>query len=237
MAQRIHNLSKWVYLPEGSSYSFDIERPRTVILDVNCPGEVSFYVAQDFGTTEQDRIDLEGGRLSTLPSQDDNYRRSDLTFIALVKGRDRLEFGVDGAFTLAVEGGGAYIFTTDGQDIATRVEAPEIFTRIANRRQRNPHLEMLEYRTRLNQERFAAQLRDESERRIKLLEDKLASFKPQRDQVAPDHLLGKPEGRPSDVQGDEPAPPSSVGPEPDDVGSSPGAKRGRHANKESADAS
>lgn len=198
MNQRIHNLSKWRFLPEGEALHFSGRAQRTVVVDVNCPQEVCFYIRQD---PEDERLDPERERdeeagrvaqgdsaLGRAASDDDG---GSVSFIAVCKGRDRLEFGVDGSFDLLTEGGSAYVFSHDGVDIATRVIAPVIFTRIANRRQRNPHLEMMEYQMRLNQQRFMDGVRAEVERRVGALERKEEEYVPQRDIRAPDALVGK----------------------------------------------
>lgn len=193
MNQRIHNLSKWRFVREGESMRYGLDKARVVIIDVNCPSEVAFYVAQERETVEQspERVtEIAAGRLQVfgLEPADDDGRI--ISFVGLVKGRDRLEFAVDGAFDLIPEGGSAYVFSADGQEIATRVVAPVIFTRIANRRQRNPHLEMMEYKMKLNQQRLINQMEEESQRRIGALEARLERYAQQRDIRTPPELVG-----------------------------------------------
>lgn len=195
MNQRLHNLNKWVFLPEGQSLEFRNGRQRTVILEVNTPEDVWFYVLQDDddvdGNPERLR-DEEAGRPIprrhdvSVSSADDDGRA--VTFLARVRGRDRLEFAVDGAFGLLAEGGGAYIYTIDSQDVSTKIVAPVIFTRIADRKQRNPHLEMMEYQMKLNIQRRLAAMEAESERRLKALEERYA---PKRNQIALPERIGK----------------------------------------------
>lgn len=179
MNQRVHNLSKWRFLKEGDSLHFPKNKPRIVILEVNCPGEVCFYVDQDAEAIRRNerRLEDEAAGREVLPIEP-------LSFLGVAKGRERFEFAVDGPFSLLVEGGSAYIYTADGQDVATRVVAPVIYTRIANRRQRNPHLELIEYQMKLNTERMVRQLEAESARRIEALEHKLERYLPNRDQKA-----------------------------------------------------
>lgn len=232
MNQRIHNLSKWRHVPEGEGVHFFGDRPRVVILEVNCPAEVCFYIRQDRDAilNDPERIsDEEAGRLR---ADDVGVKASDeaddpVSFIAVVKGRDRLEFAVDGAFDLIVEGGPAYIFSADGQDIATRIIAPVIFTRIANRRQRNPHLEMMEYQMRLNVQRMQEQLKQESERRIQALERKLESYAPQRDERAPPERVGKAPGRDRGSEGDAESVSSASGAASDEIAASDEVPRKR----------
>lgn len=223
MNQRIHNLSKWRFLEEGHAMHYPGRAQRTVIVDVNCPDEVCFYIRQDAEDVLADpeiqtdeAFGRRGGREAAAAAAEAG---GSLVFIAVCKGRDRLEFAVDGPFDLVVEGGSAYVFSTDGQDIATRIVAPEIYTRIANRRQRNPHLEMIQYQMRLNQERFQRQLEDESKRRIEALEKRLETYAPQRDIRAPAERVGGEERRDGLSEGnvdadavDPPAPPDDGGP-------------------------
>lgn len=207
MNQRIHNLSKWQYLPEGEGLRFHNTRRRTVILEVNCPTHCSFYVVQrkeDVESNPEKVTDISAMRrpaVSPAPDEDTEdvggsklAREGGFTvsFLALVKGgRDRLEFAVDGEFDLLSEGSGAYVYTNDSQDTSTVVLDPVIFTRVANRRQRNPHLEMIEYQMRRNMEMMQAELRDEADRRVAALERKLETYAPQRDQRAPAARIGK----------------------------------------------
>lgn len=187
MNQRVHNLAKWLFIEEGQALSFPKEKRRTVILDVNCPDEVSFYIVQDLDAVRANPekvTDEAAGRMRTSgahPPPSAGEERT-ISFLGIAKGRDRFEFAVDGAFDLVAEGGAAYVYTADGQSIATKVVAPVIFTRIANRRQRNPHLELMQYQMRVNQERLVAKLEVEQSRRIQALEKKLEEYAPQRDQ-------------------------------------------------------
>lgn len=209
MPQRIFNLSKWKLLPEGQGLFFDNQKVRNVAVDVNCPHEVAFYVLEQLADREYDpeRLDdLEAGRdvgpivvdaapLTRRQGDSPSGKKaaaeapvSDgraVTFLGLAKGRDRFEFGVSGAFELVVVGGPAYVYTVDSADLATRVVAPVIFTRIANRRQRNPQLEMMEYQMRLNQNRMYAELEQESARRMQAMEKRLESYATERHQGTP----------------------------------------------------
>lgn len=203
MNQRMHNLSKWLFLDEGSALAFTNPRRRTVILEVNCPSETAFYVVERLDAVENnpERLDdIAAGRRreaeeakGALPAEGEapDDRDGVVTFLALCKGRDRLEFAVDGAFDLVAVGSGAYVYSVDGLQIASHVVAPVIFTRIANRRQRNPHLEMIEYQMRTNVERRMQQMAEESERRIEALSRKLESYAPERNKGVSPSELGK----------------------------------------------
>lgn len=199
--QRIYNLAKWGFLREGEAIAFLNPRRRVVVLEVNAPGPVCLYVMQD---PEDKRAnpelvtDREAGRTK---GDLERSPEAEAQFLAFVPGgRETLEFGVDGAFELISEGGSCYVYTADSQDVATRVVAPLIYTRIANRRQRNPHLEMIEYQMRLSQERFRAQLEMEVERRISAVERGLERHAPQRDIRAPAERVGRAESASTDRQ-------------------------------------
>lgn len=205
MAQRIHNLSKWRVVEEGQSMSFVGKKQRTVVLDVNCPDPVQFYVIQEREQVEEnpERVnDMEAGRNDgILVGSDDDALNPDtffggeaerlrkvVWFLGRAVGLDKFEFAVDGPFELVPVGGPAYVFTVDGQDISTKIVAPVIFTRIANRRARNPHLEMIEYQAKLNLQRMQAQMEAEIDRRMKDVEKRYA---PQRVTVTPPERVGK----------------------------------------------
>lgn len=193
MSQRMHSLSKWTLLEEGNAIHYLNPRGRPVGIEVNSPTEVAFYVIQSMDDINENpayiadkaagRLRADEDRLGTLraslgraPGTEDlSVLSSDeggraVTFLALVKGRDRLEFSVDGAFDLMVEGGSCNIYTVDSADVATRIVDPVIFTRVANRRQRNPELEWMMYQQRRNQEAMFASMQRETDRRLAEME-------------------------------------------------------------------
>lgn len=133
--QRIFNLRDWKTLREGQVMEFPGDRPRKVRLEVNAPGHSALYVVY-------------GG---------------EPVFLANVFGRDTIEFDSEGEFGLAVEGDGAgcFIFTADGDRIHTLVDEPVIFTKIAERRRRDPVIEMMRYEMRRNMEMMQQQQRAE----------------------------------------------------------------------------
>lgn len=184
MNQRIHNLSKWQVISESEGIRFP-GRPRTVVLDVNCPGERAFYIARHRDDIQEDveRIsDKEAGRKRPDEIGPEDKGAVVIAFLGLARGRERFEFGVEGSFDLLVEGGDAFVHTFDGLDTATRIESPEIFTRVANRRKRNPELEMMQYQMRLNQERMMSELRHELDRRDRASNER---YLPERPTVVP----------------------------------------------------
>lgn len=230
MTQRIHNLSKWALVEEGQSIAFLNMRRRTVILEVNAPAPVCLYVVQDAEDVRSnpERIaDEEAGRKrGELPPA---VKGDEPVFLAFILGgRERVEFAVDGAFELLTEGGNCYIYTADSQDIAMRVVAPLIYTKIANRRARNPHLELMQYQMRLNQERFQAELRDEMERRIAALETGRERYAERRNQGTPIGGAGEEAGEPERAGSTESVAAATTSGESED-GGKPAGKRAKVA--------
>lgn len=149
--QRMFNLRKWTEVREGSALSFHSERARIVKFELNSPGEVLLHIRYPNAIM---RSDDAGHSFELVPA-------GATFFLGLVKGREALETFVEGQFDLLVEGGTVYVFTADGDDVHAVVVEPVIFTRIAERRARNPELEAIERRMYLNQERrLAAQMED-----------------------------------------------------------------------------
>lgn len=205
----MHNLSKWRFLREGEGINFDNPRRRLVSLEVNCPDRVAFYVVQDLEQIERNPElleDVELGRGRQGDPVEEVKGGRGVVFIGTALGRDRFEFNVDGAFELVVHGGNAYVYSADSQEIAAHIVAPIVFTRIANRRQRNPHLEMIEYQMRLNQARFQQELREEADRRMRDLEGRYAAQRGER--TAPD---GTGQNRPGAAGDDSQAPDGGAG--------------------------
>lgn len=216
MAQRMHSLSKWTLVEEGQAVHYVNPRGRPVAIDVNSPTEVAFYVIQDLEDIEEnpaivadkaagrfqadrDRLGAVRATLDSAPATDQG-KAADITavagravtFLALVKGRDRLEFSVDGEFDLMVEGGACNIYTVDSADVATRVIDPIIFTRVANRRVRNPELEWMMYQQRRNQEALMGSMAREMDRRMAEMEKGLKKrYVPQRETALPPERAAK----------------------------------------------
>ena len=135
--QRMYNLEKWMRLTESSRLEFSNPKPRTVRFEVNAPGERALYVADDL--------------------------TGECRFLALTMGCDVIEFSANGAFSLLADdpAGGqdveTWVFTADGADVSIVLEAPESFTKIVERRRRNPELEAVMAVMQRNLERRFAQ--------------------------------------------------------------------------------
>lgn len=113
--QRIFNIEKWTLIPQGKAMHFQGDRPRKVSVDVNCPTRSQLYLV--------------------LPSGKH--------FLALVEGRDTVEFYVNGPFGLTTLGSDCYVYTADGQGITFEAVDSESFAVIRERRARNPELEYI----------------------------------------------------------------------------------------------
>lgn len=133
--QKLFNLAKWRSLEEGEFVEFANPRPRNVRLEVNAAQETRLYISH---------------------AGDD-----DQTFLALIKGRDILEFASEGAFSIMADGGAVAFYTADGEDITVAPVDPLSYTRIVERRQRNPEIEHMMHMVQLNVEkRLAKQAAD-----------------------------------------------------------------------------
>lgn len=141
--QRLFNINKWVVLSEGKAIQFKDERPRVVRVEVNAPEAAILYIVQG-----------------------SKSRKEDCRFLARVLGRDTLEFHVSGSFSLHVEGAPLSYYSVDGDNIAFVDEAPEIYTRIHERRARNPELEYMQWKMQENMERRLAAQADEIRRLV-----------------------------------------------------------------------
>lgn len=143
------NLSKWRALEEGTSLEFRgdaLQRSRAVRIEVLTTEPTNFFVQKG----DQTRL------------------------VGSVNGRGCLQFSIDGAFSLFSDGGDASVFSNEMRDGAIVVENPMVYTKIANRRPRNHHLEMIEYEMKRNQAVRMEQLRAETDRRLGDLERRYA---------------------------------------------------------------
>jgi len=137
--QRMFNLAKWRTITEGEMIAFATERPRQVRLEVNSPDRVRLFVQE--GTNEP-------------------------AFLARVEGRDTIEFSADGPFELTVTGGDCAFYTADGDDWSVAPVEDTTFTKIVERRMRNPELEYMMAMSHRNMEVRLEQQAIEMERRF-----------------------------------------------------------------------
>lgn len=208
MNQRIYNLSKWARVGDGKGMPFPAAKRRNVVLEINTADPVSLYVFQsreDLGSNPEKRNDDEAGRPSrtALPDmvdvdpllgglwEDRNKHNvpKDLvaTFLCYCRpGRDTIDFAVDGPFWLVPDGGEIYVYSQDSQQHEVHIDAPEVFTRIANRKARNPQLELMMWAQRQNMEvRFAALAADAERRIVAAEEGAKARYAPPRQSRSP----------------------------------------------------
>ena len=186
MAIRLFNLSKWWLLEGGSAYRFDNAKVRTVTLEVNSSERCELYIRQQ-GDDPELRDDIEAGRVAYAAKQEAGRPRDQL--LAVVDGRETIEFGVDGPFEIqpTVD---CWVFSMDGQPSFSVIEEPVIFTRVANRRERNRHLEIVEFKMRENQRRFMEAVGQEIERRTAAIKEGLERHATQRHQKPVTHGTG-----------------------------------------------
>lgn len=113
--QRIFNVDKWSELSEGRGLVLRGAPGRLLRLHVNAPSEARLFLTGDDGETR---------------------------FLALVKGRDQVEcYTPSGEVVLSADGGEVWIYTADGETEHHVEPAPEIFTKIVERRRRSPELD------------------------------------------------------------------------------------------------
>lgn len=137
MTIQLMDLNKWMRLADGELVRFNRIEPRVVRVDVNAPQSTRLWVQQI----------VEG--LTQEPQ-----------FLAVVFGRDRIEFAVDGAFELFADGGEVYFYTVDGADFSMLPVDEASMTRIVERRVINPEVEYMMQVMQINMEkRLEAQAR------------------------------------------------------------------------------
>lgn len=120
MVVKLHNTDKWSGLAPGKLLSFDGSAPRVIRVDFNCPEP-----------TRLDLVDLRGK----------------VTFLAVVHGRETVEFTAVGDVDLVATADDEIWYFTDYGDGGGAYESYEAsFTKLANRRVRNPDLELMMFK-------------------------------------------------------------------------------------------
>lgn len=140
MTVKLNSLSRWSVLAPDTAVVFagsDIAE-RRVRIDFNLEAVTSFF------------IDL-GGKEEFL--------------CTLAEGQETVEFNAAGTFRIYAEKGSGIVryISADLEPTFSEVVDPVIFTKIANRRHRNPELEEMMFRMNQNLERRLAQQADEFE--------------------------------------------------------------------------
>lgn len=121
--QNIYNVDKWFHLKQGARADFPSVKPRRIRLEVNSPDVTQLFLINDDGEP---------------------------LFLARVVGRDLIEFHSTGKISLMSDGADCFIYSSDGASIAHVVDAPVSFTKIVERRQRNPELEQMMFQMNYN---------------------------------------------------------------------------------------
>lgn len=140
MTIKLNSLSRWSVLKNTDAIMFagsDVAE-RRVRINFNLEGVTAFYIEQ-------------GGEERFL--------------VTLQPGLETVEFNAAGSFAVFAEAGSAAVHyqSADLEPTFAEIVDPVIFTRIANRRHRNPELEEIMYRMQANMERRLAQQAGELE--------------------------------------------------------------------------
>lgn len=141
---RMYALTDWVSVPAGGSVGFDNPKPRNVRVEVMLEQPAVVNIA-----TDTDGVSV----------------------ACYVTGRETIEFWADGPYVLG-SASNMYVYTSDLERVHIENEGGESYTRIVERRQRNPELEAMERRMHENMQRMLAQTQAERdaalERRIQI---------------------------------------------------------------------
>lgn len=140
MTVKLNSLARWANLPATEAIVFEgsHDGERRVRINFNLEGVTSFYIGDDMG--EQ--------------------------FLCTIgPGLETVEFNVSGSFKVYAEKGSGVVHyqSADLEPTFHEIADPVIFTRIAQRRHRNPELEEMMFRMQSNIERRFAQQADEME--------------------------------------------------------------------------
>lgn len=132
--QRIFDVGKWQQCEAGKAVNFSKSEPRKVRLDVNAPDTVKLFYSDGNG---------------------------EVCFLARVTGRDVIEFFAQGEFAITADGSDFWFATVDGEDFSFAIPDAVAFTKIAERRPRNPEFELMQWHANRNMELRMEQLRQE----------------------------------------------------------------------------
>jgi hypothetical protein len=135
MAVKLNAIDRWQVLAPGAAIELEhtSDMGRRVRLHVNCAAPTTFYLEN-----------ADGPRL----------------LAAVPAGLETIEFSAAGKFAVFPQEGAGEVHyqTAEGEPTFASVVDPVIFTKLAQRRHRNPELEEMMFRMQQNMERrFAAQ--------------------------------------------------------------------------------
>lgn len=140
MTVKLNSLARWASLPSTDAIVFEGSDvgERRVRINFNLEGVTTFFIGDDGGEE----------------------------FLCTIgPGLETVEFNVAGAFKVYAEKGSGVVHyqSADLEPTFHEIADPVIFTRIAQRRHRNPELEEMMYRMQANIERRLAAQADEME--------------------------------------------------------------------------
>lgn len=136
MVVRIHNVSKWKKLQPGEVLELAGQDERRVRIELNCPAPTRLDLIQSDGKP---------------------------VFLAVVQGLETVEFKAGATVQLvATSEDEVWYFTSDGERVAAKNVQAKSFTKIAQRRTRNPELERMMFKMQQNMERRFAMLEAEN---------------------------------------------------------------------------
>nr|WIE89595.1 hypothetical protein P9270_018725 [Mesorhizobium sp. WSM4875] len=150
---RLNDLSRWDSLPAGQSLVFEAGAPRKLCLQLNCRGRSALFISHHDEVTGE----VEESFLASVPA-----------------GLSKVEFFTGGKpFKVWSDAPGAiHYFTAEMEPAAVENLDPEIFTKIAHRRARNPELEQMWFLMNQNMNRRLAQMDADYEQRLAAMAEK-----------------------------------------------------------------
>lgn len=134
--QRLNNLDKWKHVTPEDVMQLSGEPGRRVRIDVNAPYPVRLMHADGNG---------------------------EVTFLALVEGRDVVEFFAPGDSSISVDGE-LWAHTFDGEKLAVVVLDAVKFTKMVTRRPRDHALELMQFHAKQNADRMYNEIYDKLRR-------------------------------------------------------------------------
>lgn len=135
MTIKLNSIARWRPAQE-KVLTFEGHGARRIRLHVNSPGTTLAWLVHDKG---------------------------ELQFLARVDGFQTIEFHAEGNVSISLDGNDVWWSCAETEPTHVEIVDPHIFTKIANRRHRNPELEEIEYRMMMNMERRLASQQAEFE--------------------------------------------------------------------------
>lgn len=125
---KLNSIARWSELPPEASVVFEGRKARRIRLHVNSPGLARFWLIED----GKER------------------------FLGAVERCDVIEFVASGDVEIATKDSDVWYYCAEHEPTHTKILDPKIFTRIAERRTRNPELELMMHQMQVNLERRLA---------------------------------------------------------------------------------